>query len=53
MVSGIEEKMTTIRVRKATHTKLTKLGSYDETMTEIVEKCIAPYEREQAGKFKK
>jgi len=47
-----EDKMTTIRVRKETHTRLTKLGSYNETMTEIIEKCIAAYEREQSSSRK-
>ncbi len=37
--------MTTIRVSKEVHKRLTKLGFYGDTMSEIISKCIDAYEK--------
>ena len=36
----------TVSISKETHSELTKLGLYGDTMDNIIKKCIAAYKKE-------
>jgi predicted CopG family antitoxin len=37
--------ITTIRIKKRVRDELSKLGSYNETMSDIIERCIETYKK--------
>jgi len=46
----MELEMKTLRVTDETHRELTKLGSYGETMDEIINRCIQAYKKHEGFK---